>query len=244
MLMGSLMMTAPNDGIVGGNNADAAVRSNEQPGSPVAEPANVDAPIGYGAGEIGTEEVFPDTTEGNRGPSRTANSSGNIGDPTVELHGDAGTIVEGSASDEPVIPNSTNAVTDMAYQRLSPATEVIIKLERTLAKDYDVRPFFVELLGTTNVTPGPMNSAFRSINFKFPEGHGQRAIIVYRDGTAKLLASGTGYADWYAQTRDPDVACAAIAYFDQRPTAENPFVAIRWYKRDELPAVAVEANDL
>lgn len=213
LLMGMLMMTAPSEGNVGA------------------------------AGNIADDvNRLPDTTEGNRGPSRTANSSGNSGDPTVELHGDAGTVVD-SAEDAPTIPNSTNAVTELAFARLSPTGEVVVKMDRTIAKEFDIRPLFVDVLGTTNVEKGPMNSAFRSINFKYPDAHGQRACIAYRDGTVKFLASGTSYDDWYNQSRDESVAFAAIVYFDQNKQSKNPFVSIRWYKKAELPEVTDQGND-
>lgn len=199
---------------------------------------------GAGAGEISPTEAvsLPDTTEGNRGPSRTANSSGNDGDPTKVLHGDAGEIIN-SVDESPIIANSTNAFSQMAYDRLSPMTEVEVKLNRTVEKIYDAKPVFTELLGTDNVKEGPFNSAFRSIVFKYPEAHGQRACLVYRDGRCRLLASGSTYGDWYGQAQDPEVAMAAIVYFDQRLSAQNPYVSIRWYKKAELPEMRVAVDD-
>lgn len=230
LLMGSLMTARDADIAATAGNAAAQ------------EPSNVDLPISGVAGEIGTQEVLPDPTEGNRGPSRTANSSGNVGDPTMELHGDAGEVIR-SPQTEPVIANSTNAVTDLAYNRLAPMTEVVVKLDREVTSTFDVKPVFTELLGTTNISAGPYNTAIRSNVYAFREGHGQRAAIIYRDGTCRLLPSGSTYYDWYGQVQKDDVALCAIVYFDQRKTAENPFVAVRWYKKAELPAVATDIDD-
>lgn len=233
ILLGVLMMTA-GDAPVGGVPAGATPAE--------ALPDGVPAITTEPAGVINAEETMtlPDTTEGNRGPSNTTR---NNGDPTKPITTPIPEVEEPEGEGQPTIGNSTNAVTDHAYNTLSPMHEVTLKITREVAKGYDVKPAFVEALGTDNVEPGPFNSAFRSIVFKYPEAHGQRACIVYKDGTLKFLASGTNYYDWYAMSREDSVACAAIVYFNQSPAADNPYVSVRWYKKDELPTVVTDGDD-
>lgn len=214
MFLTGLLMTLPGDGIEAGGN------------TPIPNPNNGGIP--------------GDTTEGQRGDSNTTRSNG---DPAAVIMGNEGEVVQ-NIEEGHNIPNSTNAVTELAFNRLTPMTEVTVASGREIGQTYDLKPLFTEVLGTTNITPGVFNTAFRSINFRYPENKGQRACVVYKDGTVKFLSSGTSYADWYGQSRGDNVAAAAIIYFDQRQSAENPFVSVRWYKKNELPSVNVVDDSL
>lgn len=233
ILLGVLMMTAGD--AVGGSVPTGAT---PQEALPDGVPAVTTEP----AGVINPDEAMalPDTTEGNRGPSNTTR---NNGDPTKPITTPVPVVEQPEGEGKPTIGNSTNALTDHAYHTLSPQHEVTLHISREIKKSYDVKPAFVEALGTDNVEPGPFNSAFRSIVFKYPEAHGQRACVAYKDGTLKFLASGTSYSDWYAMSREENVACAAIVYFNQSPSADNPYVSVRWYKKDELPEVTTAGDD-
>ena len=185
-------------------------------------------------GEVADEAaraVALDPTEGNRGQSRNTN---NNGDPFTTITGDAGEQVTQEGAPTNVIPNSTNAVSDLARERLLPATEVVINLHMEVRADYDVPTVFQRLLGTNNVKQGPNNTAIRSNVYSWKEDSGQRAIIVMKDGNVHLLPYGIDYASCYARAQEEGVAFFAIAYFKQNLSADNPFVSIRWYTKPEM----------
>ena len=187
-------------------------------------------------GEVTDEAVKGvalDPTEGNRGPSNTTR---NNGDPTAVIIGDPGEEVAPEPEAGTQIPNSTNAVTDLARARLTPTQEVVVNLGHTVTNDFEVPGVFQSLLGTNNVKRGPNNTAIRSNVYAWKEDAGQRAIIVMKDGNVHLLPQGTDYTTAYARAQEEGVAFFAIAYFKQNLSADNPFVSIRWYMRSEMLA--------
>ncbi len=167
-----------------------------------------------------------------------------VGDPTAVLHEPVPDVSESEVSSGESIGNSTNALTVHCMTVLGGRTdEVRIETGVAIEGYSDLDKAFQRALGTTNIEQGAYNTAIRSNNYKYTGGHGQRAAVVEKDGTVVLLPNGTKYAAYYRASQDDNVAASAIIYFDQRETADNPFVSVRKYRKRDLPKPAGSDDD-